>query len=212
MKKKIIIYDFDGVICHSVNLKTEAFIELYKNHSSHIQSLVRSYHLENGGISRFHKIRYFQTQLLGLPYSEYEVNELAKQFASIVKEKVIESPFINGVINFLEKHVRNSNQFICTGTPELEIKEIVIRKNINKYFSGIYGSPKTKIEIIKKILSDTSVQTDDCIFIGDALTDFNAAKVCNIPFIGMKNLDTVFPEKTFTINDFNDQKLTTKNL
>jgi beta-phosphoglucomutase-like phosphatase (HAD superfamily) len=29
MKPKVLIYDFDGVICDSVGLKTDAFVELY---------------------------------------------------------------------------------------------------------------------------------------------------------------------------------------
>jgi hypothetical protein len=43
--------------------KTNAFVELYKDYSSDIQNQVRHYHLMNGGISRFEKIRYFQEKL-----------------------------------------------------------------------------------------------------------------------------------------------------
>ena len=32
MKPKVIIYDFDGVVCDSVNVKTEAFVKLYKSY------------------------------------------------------------------------------------------------------------------------------------------------------------------------------------
>ena len=53
MKQKILIYDFDGVICDSVGLKTDAFVELYNTENESIQKLVREYHLANGGISRF---------------------------------------------------------------------------------------------------------------------------------------------------------------
>ena len=53
LDKEILIFDFDGVICDSVNIKTQAFIELYKNYGSKIQEQVREYHLINSGISRF---------------------------------------------------------------------------------------------------------------------------------------------------------------
>ena len=52
MKPKVLIYDFDGVICDSVGLKTDAFVELYGAENESIQKLVREYHLANGGISR----------------------------------------------------------------------------------------------------------------------------------------------------------------
>ena len=103
MKQKVLIYDFDGVICDSVGLKTDAFVELYDTENESIQKLVREYHLANGGISRFEKIKYFETVLLGKVYSEEENIRLAQKFSYLVKEKVITSAFIPGVKEFLEK-------------------------------------------------------------------------------------------------------------
>ena len=34
------------------------------------------------------------------------------------------------------------------------------------------------------------------------MTDYDAAKACSIPFIGIINEDTEFPEETILINDF----------
>ena len=45
MKQKILIYDFDGVVCDSVHIKTEAFVELYASYDENIQQAVRTYHL-----------------------------------------------------------------------------------------------------------------------------------------------------------------------
>jgi beta-phosphoglucomutase-like phosphatase (HAD superfamily) len=42
MKPEIIIYDFDGVIANSVNIKTEAFVELYKNYDIDIQNAIKN--------------------------------------------------------------------------------------------------------------------------------------------------------------------------
>ena len=212
MKPKILIYDFDGVICDSVGLKTDAFVELYSSENENIQKLVKVYHLTNGGISRFEKIKYFETVLLGKIYSEEENNKLAQKFAELVKEKVINSSFIIGVKKFLEKHSKNHLQFICTGTPEFEIKEITERMGISSFFKKIYGSPKSKKEIINKILADTRSSCDECIFFGDAISDYKAANSFNIPFIGVENNNTVFPVGTKIIKNFNDPKLKIYNL
>ncbi|EAI6773129.1 HAD hydrolase-like protein, partial [Campylobacter coli] len=54
---KNIIFDFDGVILDSVELKTQAFAELFKEFPKNkVQELVK-YHIQNGGISRYHKIQ-----------------------------------------------------------------------------------------------------------------------------------------------------------
>ena len=207
MKPKVLIYDFDGVICDSVSLKTVAFVELYRNESESIQKLVREYHLANGGISRYEKIKYFETELLGKVYSEAEIFKLAQIFANLVKEKVINSPFILGVKEFLNKHSSDTFQYICTGTPEFEIKEIIERRGIGELFDGIYGSPIKKSTIIQKIISEVGCKNDECLFFGDALTDYNAAKLCSVEFVGIRNDFTEFPKNTTTIDNFMDKKL-----
>ena len=119
----------------------------------------------------------------------------------LVKQKVIASKYLPGVIDFLKAN-KGKKQFICTGTPQNEIEDIVEKKGIKALFDQVYGSPKTKIEIIKIILDKHSVSPKDCVYFGDAMTDYDAAKACSIPFIGILNEYTEFPNKTNIINDF----------
>jgi HAD superfamily hydrolase (TIGR01549 family) len=205
---EVIIYDFDGVICDSVNVKTEAFIALYKSYGPEIQAQVKEYHLLNGGISRFEKFRYFQSVLLNKKVSENDIIKLSDQFAALVKEKVIASEYIKGAYEFIKMN-SFKKQFICTGTPEIEILEISERKGISSFFQQLYGSPKTKTEILEIILKQTNVNRDTCIFFGDAMTDYNAAQICKIPFIGIENSATIFPNGTTIIRDFEDSTINT---
>tara|TARA_B100001559_G_C16420440_1_gene584814 strand:- start:527 stop:1147 length:621 start_codon:yes stop_codon:yes gene_type:complete len=203
LDKELLIFDFDGVICDSVNIKTHAFIELYKNYGSKIQEQVREYHLLNSGISRFEKFKYFQSVLLEQEFTEKDINNLAKKFSKLVKEKVINSPYINGALEFLTKN-SSKRQFICTGTPQHEIIEIAEKKGIINLFENLYGSPKSKIEIIHDILMQTNVEKNNCVFFGDAMTDYNASFKCNIPFVGIRNSETTFPKGTMIIENFNE--------
>lgn len=198
---EIIIYDFDGVICDSVNIKTEAFAELYQTYGKGVQQAVKEYHLAHGGISRHEKFRYFQSILLGESVNQLKIDALADQFSLLVKQKVIASKYILGVMDFLKAN-EGKKQFICTGTPQNEIEDIVEKKGIKALFEEVYGSPRTKIEIIQTIMDKNSVSPKDCIFFGDAMTDYDAAKACSIPFVGIINEDTLFPEGTILINDF----------
>ena len=86
MKQKILIYDFDGVICDSVHIKTEAFVELYASYDIEIQQAVKDHHLKHGGISRFEKFNYFESELLGNTITEKRIEELAQSFTLLVKE------------------------------------------------------------------------------------------------------------------------------
>ena len=205
-KIKAIIFDFDGVICDSVNIKTEAFVELYSNYEKSISYAVKNYHLQYGGISRFEKIKYFETVLLKNDYNSKIIKKKAQVFSKLVKEKVIKSEYIKGIIEFISNN-SNIPKFICTGTPENEIKDIVQQRNIYSYFTDVFGSPKSKEQIINNILVKWKLNPNEVLFFGDAITDLNASLKCKLNFIGIKNSDTVFPINTKEIDDFFDKYL-----
>lgn len=201
-----IIFDFDGVICDSVNIKTEAFIELYSNYPKPITESVKKYHLEHGGISRFEKIKYFETVLLKNEYNSEIISKKAQIFSNLVKNKVVKSEYITGVINFIKKN-HNTLKFICTGTPESEIIDIVHKREINSYFTGVFGSPKSKEKIIHNIILKWKIDPKEILYFGDAMTDLYASQKYGINFVGIKNLDTKFPDNINIINDFYDDFL-----
>ncbi len=202
MEIKAIIYDFDGVICDSVDVKTVAFAALYEPYGAAIQEEVVKYHLLNGGISRFEKIRYYHRILLDIDISDAEVDQLAARFADLVKEKVIKAPYIRGADIFLKNSSDKVMQYICTGTPEYEILDIIKKKNLAPFFKGIYGAPKKKTAIIADILKESNYDVSNYLYIGDAITDYDAAMTHRMPFLGVLNSTTEFPRGTKVISDF----------
>ena len=61
---KGIIFDFDGVIAESVQVKTDAFMELYVLYGQDVVQKVTKHHEANGGMSRYEKIKYYHKTLL----------------------------------------------------------------------------------------------------------------------------------------------------
>ncbi len=53
---KVVFWDFDGVIKDSVEVKSDAFEQLFLPFGKDIAKKVRIHHEENGGISRFDKL------------------------------------------------------------------------------------------------------------------------------------------------------------
>jgi phosphoglycolate phosphatase-like HAD superfamily hydrolase len=201
---KCFIYDFDGVICDSVNIKTEAFELLYSSFGQDVVKKVREYHLLNGGISRYEKFKYFSESILNQDISKNELEILGIKFSEIVLNKIISSPINPGVIEFIESNISHSFQFICSGTPQEEMSHIIIEKRLGKYFNGVFGSPDSKSKIINHILSKYELERNQVLFFGDAMTDYNAAKETSIDFIGIENKDTNFPHETKSIKSFKE--------
>ena len=119
--KKGIIYDFDGVICDSVNIKTLAFSKMYEIYGNDIVNKVVNYHHENGGISRFKKIEYFHKNFLNINLTISKINELANEFSNLVVENVIKSNYIEGAYDFIKSNKEKYLQFICTGAPRKKL-------------------------------------------------------------------------------------------
>ena len=78
-KIKAIVFDFDGTICDSLDIKGQAFADLYKSYGHHVQDIVRKYHAQNGGIPRDKKFLYFQKEIIKEDSSEKKIENLKKR-------------------------------------------------------------------------------------------------------------------------------------
>jgi len=191
---KGIIFDFDGVIAESVQLKTDAFASLYKKYGDNIVTKVIQHHEANGGMSRFEKIKLYHESYLNKAITNKENEELANQFSELVVEKVIDSPYVPGVFKYIQKCYEKYNLFISTGTPTIEMKQILKGRGIDQYFTDVFGSPSKKIEHINNIMSTYGMGPDELVFYGDSNTDLEAATIQCVNFVLRLN---VYNQKYF---------------
>lgn len=181
-----ILFDFDGVIVESADIKTQAFRELFKDCPQKMDAIV-SYHLLNSGISRYVKFRYIYEHILGEKYSEDKEVELGKCFSGIVFDKVLKAPLVPGAMEFLDRNRDRYQFFIISGTPEEELKKIIFDKGLGTYFKEIWGSPKEKTDIICNIMQRYGFNKKELVYIGDAESDRIAAKEAGLIFIERKS-------------------------
>lgn len=185
-KMDAFFFDFDGVLVDSTELKTKAYQEIFHPFGTEAVEIITDYHLENGGVDRYRKIKYV---LERIQVNASLTNTLAEQFASLVKEKVKAAPAIPGIIEL----VRGLNEkriplYVVSGTPEKELQEIVIAKKWDSYFVKVEGSPRLKSEIVKTILEEKGYNPLRCIFVGDAVTDYKTAIESNFWYLGVPRL------------------------
>lgn len=177
---KAIIFDFDGIILESVDIKTDTFRELFSDYPEHLDEIV-SYHVENGGISRFVKFKHIYKNMLKAGLSEEKELELGKRFSEIALRKVLAAPFVAGTRKFLKRG--GYKFFIVSGTPEKELLHIVKSRGLKKYFRELYGAPVAKPYAIRHIMKNHGLTTNEVIFIGDAVSDYSAARASKVNFI-----------------------------
>ena len=181
---KYYIFDFDGVIVDSVNIKTQAFKELYRPFGNDIESLVAQHHLSHGGLSRFDKIAHYHQVFLNKKLSKDEIEALASKFSSIVYEKVIKAKFIKGSLDFLKKLKSESKHlFIISGTPEEEIRLIIMNRGLDVYFEEILGSPGSKNDNLVYLIKKFGINPSLALYFGDSQEDQKAACFSEIDFV-----------------------------
>ncbi|GEO82171.1 hypothetical protein ROR02_23020 [Pararhodospirillum oryzae] len=179
-----IIFDFDGVLAESVDVKTRAFAALYQEAGPDVVGQVIAHHEAHGGVSRFDKIRHYHAAFLGTPLTDDEVTRWADRFGGLVEDAVAQAPEVPGAGALLAFLKDRLPLFIVSGTPEIELLRILQRRNMTSFFAEMRGSPAKKAALTADILVRHQLEAGRVLFIGDATTDFEAACQAGCLFLG----------------------------
>ena len=175
-----LFFDCDGVILNSNKIKTDAFYKLALNFGELQAQKLVNHHLENGGISRYEKIKFFQKNILKNTNTKL-YQELVDNYGKILKEKLIKAEISKGVFK-IKQFFPNSKITVVSGSDQNELRWLFKEKRIDHLFNnGIFGSPKNKIEILEEIFSGFKGE-EKSIFIGDSKYDFEVSKFFKIDF------------------------------
>lgn len=185
MKPQAMFFDHDGVLADSVEVKTEAFACLYRQYGPEIEARVIEHHRRHGGMTRRDKILYWHQEFLGITLTEEGLGHLCREFADLVVDGVIAAPDIHGVRGFLEYWSERLPCFVVSAVPDDELLHIVEQRHLKVFFKEILGSSRTKSENIEYLLARYRFEASACVFFGDAGSDYHAAGIWGIPFVGI---------------------------
>ncbi|MCG3168321.1 MAG: Phosphoglycolate phosphatase [Bacteroidia bacterium] len=180
-----IVFDFDGVLVESVDVKTRAFASLYEPYGAEVVKQVVAWHLAHGGVSRYEKFRHFHQAFLGRTLAPAEESELGERFSALVEKAVIAAAWVPGAREFLEEWHARLPLYVASGTPEEELLRIVARRGMARYFAGVAGAPRKKGEILRDFLDRCGALPARLLMVGDAMTDFDGAAEAGVPFLGI---------------------------
>ncbi len=180
---RAIAFDFDGVLAESVDVKTRAYALLFEDEGEEVVQQVVDFHLKNGGVSRFEKFKFYYSDILHRPLSEKRFQELCARFSRLVVDEVVAAPWVDGAKEFLARNEKQYMFSIISGTPEDELKEIVRRRKMDHFFCSVRGSPKDKVILLGEVMDEYHLKPEEMVFIGDAETDWRAARKTGVPFL-----------------------------
>lgn len=185
---KNILWDFDGVILDSMNVRDWGFEEIFKKFSKGQVTELLEYHNKNGGLSRYVKIRYFFEKILNKPVTEEVVLHYAEKFSFLMKKELINPKnLIDDSLTFIKKNHTKFNFHIVSGSDQKELRFLCKRLDIATYFQSINGSPTPKTELVYNLLNSKKYLKEESCLIGDSINDYEAADNNNIVFFGYNN-------------------------
>lgn len=183
-KYRSIVFDCDGVVLDSNQLKIQAYMDTalkFGASQEQAQALV-DYHILLGGISRYTKFEYFLREILQLEVTEQAMQQLFDDFGADVERLLSDCEIAPG-LQRLREATPGVTWLVISGGDQIELGKIFRNRGIDGLFDGgIYGSPDNKDQILARELASGLIELP-ALFLGDSKYDHVASTGAGLDFI-----------------------------
>ena len=182
---KCVVFDFDGTLVKSNEIKRRTFYEVTKNlvDADILLDKILSYP-DSGD-----RYDIFDTLIIELKLDRevfVSASKLSDSYTKICEYEISRAPEINGAVKTLKKlRSLGISVFISSATPEVTLQKIISMRGWNELFDGITGSPDSKEDHLRSILFSNNYSLSEVIYIGDSEVDQKAALLIGCKFIGI---------------------------
>lgn len=184
--KKAVIFDMDGVICHTNPYHSMAFKEFFAKRNMYPTEEEFAHHMYGKSNS------YIMSHFFGRPISGNELLELEDEkeslFREIYKDKV--DP-INGFMEFF--HQLKTEKFltgVATSAPYANLELIAETLSLFDYMESVLASEdvtkhKPDPQVYLKSSANLQVEPDFCVVFEDSFSGVTAAKNAGMKVVGV---------------------------
>lgn len=187
LKYKHIIFDFDGVLAETNDIRIQGFVALFGAFPQEQVRMLIEFISSNAGLSRYKKIEYFFKVIRRESISTNEIMKWAAKYSDLVKAAVIAAKPVEGSLTFLESYASEFDFAIISSSDQEEVRSICRHRAIDHYFTVILGSPTDKQINIENMVSIRKWSKKLCLYVGDTINDYRTAQASGIDFIGRES-------------------------
>jgi phosphoglycolate phosphatase-like HAD superfamily hydrolase len=188
---RCVVFDFDGTLVDSNHVKTQTFYTITQcydpNGSTVAEVLVRCSQGDRYTITReIARELMARGRLPTQPSVEAWATEWSQSYTITCKKAIsncAEVPGTSSILKWLS--LQQIPLFVNSGTPTEALRQIIVLRSLAPYFSGLYGSPSTKVENLRKIQELTTTKENEILHIGDSDDDRKAAVEVGCHFGGV---------------------------
>ncbi len=203
---EVYIFDCDGVILDSNQLKIDAMKNAVASYTSDVYLVEQciKYFKNNFGKSRFHHVDIFVSDILKIDatLAEEAKVQLLALYSGQCKSLYMSAKISDGFIEFIT--ALKGKKYVASGSEQSELREVFKERGLDQYFDEIYGSPEKKGNHIRAIIADAD--PSKAIMFGDAVSDLEAAKDNEVEFVFYSPLSNV-KEKMLSLCQLDSYKV-----
>ena len=166
------IFDFDGVILDSNNIKKNAIGEAVQGVlSDQKANEFVGYFVGLNGVPREEKIAKY------VPKERYEY--VLNKYESIIDIKLKSAKLIPGVKDIIQALSKlKKSMIVLSGGTQAEVLQLLVDRGLSENFDGVYGGPKNKEENLQGLLLGKPV-----LYFGDSEVDYLVSKNNGFDFV-----------------------------
>jgi len=176
---KVIVFDFDGTIVDSNQLKYDAFFDIFPQDElwqGIVKEVLGEFRERTRGFIVDRILRDYERKGSSIAEDLQEQSALyVKKYGEAVESGAILCKEIPGAIKTLEALAVNYSLYINSTTQIDSLEKIVRERSLDSYFKGIYGAPESKNSNLTTIFSLERVSAREVLVVGDGYSDLESA-------------------------------------
>lgn len=190
-KFELILFDFDGTLVQSAEIKRRAFFEIFPEACYGVVAAVLR---EEPDAPRGLVIPKMLSRMKadGLPVGTLSADALIGAYGEQAAAGVMEAEAVPFATEGLKWASRNANTYVFSVTPHEELLRQLARRCWNEVVLGAYGFPNHKPEVLRSLMQRHDCSPDRTLVVGDGSSDADAARANGCLYL---RADTGWPGK-----------------
>jgi phosphoglycolate phosphatase-like HAD superfamily hydrolase len=188
---KCVVFDFDGTLVHSNDIKREAFFAIARPWDPS-GDIVTEVYDRWPAADRYEKTRRIAQALVDremLP-AETSVEDwgerLADDYTSYCENAITVCPEMPGATLALRELTgRGLSLYVNSGTPTDPLQQLIVRRGWAPFFRAVYGAEASKADNLRKASRDSGAARHEIVHVGDQLDDLRGAEQFGCHFVAM---------------------------
>jgi phosphoglycolate phosphatase-like HAD superfamily hydrolase len=174
MRFDVAVFDFDGTLVQSAEMKRQVFSAIFP---SHLTQAVEAVLAADPDASRYIVIpRIFsEAQRLGKIPLEHSVERLIEIYSREAALAVDAAPAMPGAENVLRSFAKQMATYVFSVTPQGQLETLLASRGWQPYISGTFGYPHNKTATVASLVKRHLISPARLLVIGDGESDLVAA-------------------------------------